>query len=643
MATFEAAINRVCNRLIIAIAVVFSVFHLYLGITGTMETYFQRSTHVFLGFFLLFLMAIVSQQKKIYKMIYVFLFLCSVVLAVLTYIDYDHIVKDRIPFASPLEPLDIVISVLGIALLLEATRRAAGFFFAALTAVFILYVFIGPFLPGILYHGGTSLDLFLDGAYLTTDGIFGIPIGASATYVALFVIFGAFLEQSGIGELIMDVSNGIFGRFKGGPAKGAVVASGAFGSIDGNATADVMVTGSVNIPLMMKIGYKPHFAAGIEAAAASGGVLLPPVMGTVAFLMSDYTGIPYSQIMIYAIIPALLFYVGVFSMVHFQALRLGMRALTKEEIPDWKRSLKEKWHLLIPVIILVALIINHFSPMYAVSYSILSIILVANLRKNTRMGIRKIYHALINGAKGSIMITMATAAAGLMIYIFTVTGIGLRFTENLIGIAGGVLFFALLLTMVTTILLGMGVPPSASYLIQVAVTIPPVVALLKESGYQGDALAAAHMFVMYYASMAVITPPVALAAFAAAGIAKTNPLKTGFVATQLAFTAFVVPFLFAYYPEYLMMGTWYDILLTVATGFMAIVGFSAVFMGFFIQKLSWTERAVLFIASATLMTTNLAINIAGLVLYLIVLVMQYIRHRNSVFKPASGVDLKPKV
>jgi TRAP transporter 4TM/12TM fusion protein len=529
---------------------------------------------------------------------------------------------------SPLMPAEILLGSIFILLILEATRKVAGAALPIIALLFILYGLGGSYLPGMLSHAGYSWDSIVDLNFLGTEGAFGIPLGASATYIALFILFGSFLAKSGVGDLLMDISMGVAGHARGGPAKVSIIGSALHGMLSGSAVANVMTVGTSTIPLMKKIGYKATFAGGVEAAASAGSQIMPPVMGIVAFIMAQYTGIPYVQIALYALFPAILYFWGIGVMVHLEAVKLGLTGIPKKELPDWKASLKKKWHLLLPIFVLVALLMLDYSPSYAVSYSILSILIFSSLQKETRMNWRSILEAMEDGAKGMMMIGAATATAGIISGMFGLTGLGVRFTALLDDLSGGHLVLALILTAIASFILGMGLPPSASYIVQVAITIPALVGILQSHSpaVAEHALLLAHMFVMYFASIAVITPPDALASFAAAAIAKSNPMTTALTATKLAFVAYVIPFMFVLNPAYLMIGPTFDKILAVLTGFLGVVAFGVFFQGFLNQKLNWIFRFWALTAGSLMLMPNPILNIIG-VLTIIVFFITVRRNR----------------
>jgi TRAP transporter 4TM/12TM fusion protein len=481
--------------------------------------------------------------------------------------------------------------------ILELCRRETGWPLAGIVVVVLAFPFVSG-LPWIFRHSGYTLGQSVDAQFLTLAGIFGLPLSASAEYIILFIIFGAFLERSGLGKLIMDVTVGLVGRMRGGPAKVAVLASAMHGTISGSAPANVLTVGVLTIPLMKRLGYPAYMAGAIEAAASTGGIIMPPVMGSVAFIMAQFIGVPYGTIALYAIIPAFLYFFGIFLTVHWSALRHNIGGLPEEELPPWRRTFKENWHTLLPLGVLIYMMVEGYSAQYSVTLAIFACVLSSWFRKHTRMGLRQILEALENGAKGALMVAIATAAAGMIVGVFELTGVSLKFTQVATTIVSS-LFVGLLVTMVVTIILGMGVPPSASYIVQVAVTIPMLQVFLKNGGMPaGTAVIVTHFFVMYYSALAVLTPPDALASVAAAGVAKSPCLKTGLHATRVAFVAFVVPFMFVYNPALLTLGTIPEIIEALVLAMLGIAITSIAFEGYLMRRLTVLERLLAFASGA---------------------------------------------
>jgi TRAP transporter 4TM/12TM fusion protein len=451
------------------------------------------------------------------------------------------------------------------------------------------------------------VETVLDQLYLTTEGIFGTSLYVSATYVVLFVIFGAFLEKSGTGQLFMDFASALTGGSRGGPGKISCVSSGLFGTISGSAVANVMVDGWITIPLMKRTGFKPHFAAAIEATAATGGQIMPPVMGAAAFVMAEFTKIPYITIAKHALIPALLYYLALFWTIHYEAIKTNLRGLSKEELPNLKNVVKTRGHLFLPILLIIYLMMSGYTAPYAALWATLGVILVSWFRKETRFGLKAILGALEAGAKDALNVAAACACAGIVIGVITLTGLGLRFTSLVVSLAGDSLIPALVLTMVAGVVLGMGMPTTPAYIVQAALLIPALIKLKVP-------LVAAHMFVFYFSTLSAITPPVALAVYAAAGIGGTNLWKTGVAAVKAGATGFIVPYMFVFGPTLLMIGGWWEITLSLVTAVIGVFCLATGLQGWFLRKTTLLERGLLLIAALLLIKPGIYTDLTGLAL-----------------------------
>lgn len=599
------------------VAVGMASFHLYTAAFGLLDAVLQRSIHLGLALILLILIyphprfgdgtAATALRWS------VGLLIAAGVLLPLGYliVNLEYLTDGRIQYVSDLKPIELVFGCTLLAGLLELCRRVTGPVLPVICIVFLIYPFV-PGLPGVLRHGGYTLSETVEFQYMTLTGVFGVPLAASANFIVLFIIFGAFLERSGLGGFVMDFAIGLVGRYRGGPAKVAVVSSALTGTISGSAMANVLTTGTLTIPLMRRTGYPAFMAGAIEAAASTGGALMPPIMGTVAFVMSEFSGIPYGTIALYAAIPALLYFLGVFCTVHWAAVRYDAGGLPPEELPEWRVHLIERGHLLIPIVVLIVLLVKDFSPQYSVTYSILSVLVVSWFRRSTRMGVVEIVEALQNGAKGAVLVAIATACAGIMVGVFEMTTVGLKLAQQGAGIAG-TMFAGLLLTMAVSLVLGMGVPPTVSYITQVAVTIPMLLGLLKASGIDPyTAKVVTHFFVMYFSTLAVLTPPDALASIAAAGVAQSPVIKTALHATRTAFVAFIVPFMFVYRPALLTLGSWQEIIVAVALAVAGIVALSAALEGYCLRQLTLVERVLAFAGGFALVVPTRMWDLIGL-------------------------------
>jgi len=519
---------------------------------------------------------------------------------------YSYVVN-RFPTAHPLQTPDMWIGVLAILLVLEATRRTIGAALPIVAIFFIVYALVGPWLPGFLYHKGLSLEIVLDQTYFTTEGIFGVPLTVAGTYVILFIIFGAFLEKSGAGQFFMSFANAIAGGARGGPGKVAVVSSSLFGTISGSAVANVMVDGWLTIPMMKKTGFKPEAAAAIEAVASTGGQIMPPIMGAAAFVMAEFMGVSYTKVMIAAAIPALFYYGALFASIHFNSLRSGLKGIPKEELPILGAIILRQGHLFLPVFVLLGLLLYGFTPTYGAIMAAFSVVVISWARKQTRLGWRTCLAALREGAEHTVPVAMACASAGIVIGIVLQTGLAIRFTAFLVEFAGGSLMPALLITMAAGLILGMGMPTTPAYIMQAALLVPALIKL-------GVQPMAAHMFALYFACLSAVTPPVALAVYAAASIGGAGLWNSGVQAVKFAAAGFIVPFFFVYNPALLFSGPWVEILSAVATGMVGVVALAAALEGYFLRLATWLERGLFLAAAFLLIDPGLVTDLIGFAL-----------------------------
>ena len=597
-----------------AIALAFSLYHLYIAGFAALPAPRHRIIHLSLGVALTLLVRPDLGRLPRAARVVVNTALALVLAAALGYLllNYDFLFARRFQFVTPVTTAQLLLGLGLVIAVLELTRRLTGWVLPIIVVVVLAYPFISD-LPSLFRHNGYALGEVVDAMYLTTVGVFGIPLGASADYIALFVIFGAFLERSGLGSFIIDMASSLAGRFRGGPAKVAVIASAMTGTISGSAPANVLTTGTLTIPLMKRVGYPAQFAGAVEAAASTGGVLMPPVMGSIAFIMSQFTGIPYARIILYALVPALLYFMGLLLAVHWSALRHGLHGVDPAELPPWRRTLAERGHLFLPIILLVVLIARGYTPQFAVFYSIVAVVVLANLRRGTRMGLRDIVDALENGARASLMIILATAAAGMVVGVLELTGVSVRFAQGATGLVGS-LVVMLIVTAIVSIALGLGIPPSASYIVQVAVTIPALIGFLTLEGVAPEtAMIVTHFFVMYFAALAVLTPPDALAAVAAAGIAGSDFMRTAVTGTRVAFVAFIVPFIAVYRPGLLLLGPAPEIAASIICAVAAVFVLSIGLEGHFLRPLKVVPRTVVLAAGACLALPVIPLNVVGAV------------------------------
>ena len=588
-----------------------SLFHLYTAWTGPLVTLMHRAVHTSVVMALVFILYPGRKKSRRDRPTVLDILFALASLSLGAYIVLNY--KDLVMRAGMPSDLDILFAFMAVLLVIEAGRRITGKEIALLALVFIAYALLGPKLPDVIAHRGYSLRDIAEYMYLTTEGIFGIAIGVSSTYIFLFVLFGSFLSKSGMGAFFNDLAMAIAGGGKGGPAKVAVVSSGLLGSINGSAVANVVTTGAFTIPLMKKIGYKAEFAGAVEAAASCGGQILPPVMGATAFIMAEYLGVPYIKIAAAAVIPALLYYLGVIVVIHLRASKKGLEGLPKDQLPKVGEVLKTRGHLLLPLAGLLYLLLKGFTPIYAAFYSILLTIGVSALRKETRMSFRDIIDALEEGARTALGVAMACATVGLIIGVATLTGFGLKLAGAILFLGKGNLFATLVLTMVACIVLGMGLPSIPAYIITATMAAP---ALAK----MGVPVLVSHMFVFYFGMLANLTPPVALAAFAGAGIAGGNTTRTGFQAVKIALAGFIVPYVFAYSPTLLLIdATVSEIALATITAIVGVLLLGVFSEGYFLREAGLVERGAAFVGAICLMTPGIPTDAAGFAVFVLIL------------------------
>jgi len=609
-------------KMIAIVAIVMSVFHLYMAGIGVMPAMQMRMLHLAFVLFLIFILypaGTKSNKKRPSPLDYLFAVAGAGVNL------YMFFVIDVIAMrpGAYVTQLDLTVGLIGGLLVLEAARRCIGKELTILAILFLLYAYLGPYLPGDLRHRGYSIERIIEHMFLSAEGVYGIALGVSATFIFLFILFGAFLGQTGLSKLITNVAMAAAGHTPGGPAKVAVVASGAFGMISGSAAANVVTTGTFTIPLMKSLGYRPYFAGAVEAVASTGGQIMPPIMGAAAFIMAEFLGIPYRDVIIAAFIPAVLYYVSCWMMVDFEARKLNLKGLSRDQLPKIGPLAKDNWHLLIPVVLLVSLIMMEYTPTFAAFYSILCLVVVSTFRKHTRLNLLSLGKALEGGARGALGVAIACAVIGFIIGVITLSGIGLMLATGILALAGGVLITTMILTMIACIILGMGLPTSAAYIVAGIVAAPAMVQL-------GVEPITAHLFVLYFACISAITPPVALAAYAAAGIAGADPAKVGWAAARLGLAGFIVPFMFVFAPGLVMQGPAYVILWNFVSASIGVICLAASMQGYFLTHAKIYERVALFACALFLIEGRIITDLAGLGILALVIVLQKIRKKNEI-------------
>jgi len=598
MLSLPAVFSR---RLISFVAVAMSVFHLYVAFVGPPDAYVFRGTHLAFALVLAFLL-MPGRYGTADRVGWfdVLLVLAAAAAALYPSMNLTYI-QNRMYYVDDPIMADYVFGGMAIVLILEATRRATGWALPITAMVFLVYG---------LTIGNQSVGIMFDQLYLTTEGIFGIPLYVSATYVMLFILFGAFVERSGAGQLFMDFALALAGHTSGGPAKVAVITSSLFGTVSGSAVANVMTTGTFTIPLMTRTGYRPAFSGAVEAVASTGGQLMPPIVGAAAFVMAEFLGVSYMTVAGFAILPAVLYYVAVFMAVHVVAKRIGLVGVPKADLPRLRTVLVERGHLFLPLVVIVAVLLSGYSAAFSALCGIGSVIPTTWLRATTRKTFtpRAIMEALELGARNTLVVALACACAGIVIGTITLTGLGLDFTGVVLALSQGSLILALFLTMLAGILLGMGLPTTPAYIVQVALLVPALVKL-------GVQVEAAHLFVLYFAVLSAITPPVALAVYAANGISRASLIDTSWAAVKLGLTGYVIPFMFVFSPSLLLMGDVTTVVLASVTATAGVICLAAgLHSYFFFGPARWWERLLLIAAALVLIKPGWQSDLIGIVL-----------------------------
>ncbi len=608
----ETGYRRAVAYFVGAVGVAMSLWHMWVIAFAPPEALFYRGGHLMFAMTLVFLVFPFSGKDEAGRSRLIdWLFVAgSIAFIGYLWVNYSYLVN-RIQYIDEPTLADQVMAVVAIALVFEGTRRCIGWALPITSMVFVAYC---------LFATNISLSSLLDQTYLTTEGIFGSTLGVSAAYVLIFVLFGSFMERTGTGQLFMDFALALTGSQAGGPGKVSVISSSLFGTISGSAVANVMVDGPITIPLMKRTGFKPHFAAGVEAVASTGGQIMPPIMGAAAFVMAEYLQTTYFQVTLWAIIPSLLYYLACFGAVHFEAKRHGLLGVPKSECPKLGDVLRARGHLFIPVLIILGGMMTGYSAPLAALAGTLACFPVAMMRKNTREGITwwAVVDALIDGAKNALSVAMACACAGIVIGVIALTGIGIQFTQWVLFLAQNSLFLALVVTGMAGIVLGMGMPTTPAYIIMVSLLVPALMKL-------GVIQPAAHMFAFYFAILSAITPPVALAVFAAASLAKADLWSSGWAAVKIGAAGFIVPFMFVYEPGLLLIGDWPTVLWACVTASIGIVMLAAGLHGYFLRRASMFERVLLVAAAFCLVYPGLYTDMTGFALAALAIAIQKFR------------------
>jgi TRAP transporter 4TM/12TM fusion protein len=623
LSKIELSYGGLLRLAITVISVGMVIYHVWAIAFGSPEAFHFRGTHLLFALTLVFLLHRGSgaTDGRPTALDYLLLVL-GIAPIIYLFANYTYFI-DRIFYVDELGWSDMIMGVLMTLLVLEGTRRVIGPALPITALVFLAYgMFIARLTP----------QNMIDQLYMTVEGIFGIPLSVSAAYVLIFVLFGSFMERTGTGQLFMDFAMSLTGSTAGGPGKVSCVSSALFGTISGSAVANVMVDGPITIPLMKRSGFPAHFAAGVEAVASTGGQLMPPIMGAAAFVMAEFLGVSYGQVVIWAIIPSVLYYLACFSAVHFEAKRRGLVGVPRSELPRLSQVMRERGHMFIPVLaILVVMYSGYSAPMSALA-GVLACFPTAALRKSTRhyVTFENVIAACEDGARNALPVAMACAAAGIVIAVVTLSGLGIVFTQFVVHLSKDYLLLALIFTMIAGIVLGMGMPTTPAYIIMTALLVPAIVNF-------GVPLPAAHMFAFYFAILSAITPPVALAVYAAAGLAKSDLWITGWAAVRIAATSFIVPFMFVYAPELLMIGDWSNIIWASVTASCGVILFAAGLHGYFITHSKHWQSVLLAVAGLLLIDPHFVTDVTGAAVAAVVIGVQVLEKRTAL-KPEIAAE-----
>lgn len=605
----------------------FTLFQVYTAIFGQFPAQIQRTVHIGFALTFVFLLFPATRTLSKQKIPFYDYILAAIAIFIGSYwvLNYERLVQSL----GKLERLDFIVGLLAIILVLEGARRAVGLPIAIIAGLFLLYAFFGPYMPDFMAHRGQSLDSIVNLMFFSTDGILGTPLAVSSTFIFAFLLFGAFLVKTGVGEYFNDLAISIAGKLTGGPAKVAIFSSALQGTISGSSVANVVTSGSYTIPMMKRLGYNKNFAGAVEASASTGGQLMPPIMGAAAFLMVEFIGrgVTYWDIAKAAAIPAVLYFAGIWIMTHFEAKRLGLRGLTDEEMPDRSKVFK-KIYLLIPIVLIIVLMMSGVPVIHAALYGILSCIIVGFINPDVKFGLKEIIDGMVDGARSALAVAAATACAGIIVGVVVKTGLGLSLANSLVKLAGGSILITLVFVMIASLILGMGAPTTANYVITSTIAAPAIIALLAPDVPASAAplivVLSAHFFVFYFGIIADITPPVALAAFAASGISGGDPIRTGVNSAKLAIAAFIIPYMIVFSPALLMIDvTLGQIVWVVFTALMGMIAIGVGVIGYWYRPINWIERIILLAAGLAMIYPESLSDTMGLIVFAIMFAIQW--------------------
>ncbi|MBS7344790.1 MAG: TRAP transporter permease [Caryophanon sp.] len=628
------------NKIIYFGLLAFALFQLYTAVFGQFTAWIQRTIH--LGFGLTFIFLLYPALKGLRKDKVPFYDWILAAIAAVTGVYWTLNYERLVGRLGTIETMDFIVGLIVILLVLEAARRAVGLPITIIASLFLAYAFFGPYMPDFLAHRGQSLEGIVNLMYYSTDGILGTPISVSATFIFAFLLFGAFLVKTGVGEYFNDLAISVAGKLTGGPAKVAIFSSALQGTISGSSVANVVTSGAYTIPLMKRLGYNKNFAGAVEASASTGGQLMPPIMGAAAFLMVEFIGrgITYWEIAKAAAIPALLYFTGIWIMTHFEAKRLGLRGLTDDEMPDRTKTLK-KIYLLLPIVLIIILMMSGVPVMRAALFGIISCIIVGFINPDVKFGFKEIIDALVDGARTALAVVAATACAGIIVGVVAKTGLGLSLAGSLVDLAGGSILLTLFFVMIASLILGMGAPTTANYVITSTIAAPAIITLLAPDVAPAAVpiaiLLSAHFFVFYFGIIADITPPVALAAFAASGISGGEPIRTGINSAKLAIAAFIIPYMIVFSPQLLMVDTTIPaVIWVVFTALCGMLAIGAGIIGYWYRPMNVIERLISVATGLLLIYPEGISDTVGLVLFVILLAIQWMSREKKPPKAATA-------
>ncbi len=596
-----------------------TIFQLYTAFYGSKVSLIQGAIHLGAGLSLVYLLYPIKKsmtKRQGVPWYDALLALASLFANFYILFNYERLINEAIIFGFT--AFDQIVATAGVLLLLEATRRVVGLPIVIIAIVALLYGLLGAYIP-VIGHSGKDWPTLATEMFYSSSSIFGTPIQISSTYIYLFLFFGVILVKTNIGQFFNDIALKLTGRYTGGTAKAAVAASALQGMVSGSSVANTVGSGSFTIPMMKNAGFKPHFAAATEASASTGGQIMPPIMGAAAFIMAAYTGVPYNEIIVIAIIPAILYFSGVFMGTHFEARKQGIMGLPKEKLPKLK-NLAKRLDLFIPLIAIVGFLLIGKTPTYAALFAIVAAFIISFFRKSTRMPFKEIIKMLEEGARSALPVIAACATAGIIAGTVTTTGLGPKIASGLIELAHNQFFLVMFFTMIACLILGMGLPTTANYVVTATMAAPALLAF-------DVPVIAVHMFVFYFGIVADITPPVCLAAYAGAGIAGANPMKAGVTAVKLAIAAFIIPYMFVTQPILLLQGdanVW-NVSIAIITAMLGMASISAAMIGYYVKSVNWIERIIMFIAGLLLVYPDITLSALGLVIFAAITAFQFIR------------------